>query len=102
MTQEQIDELTKDMDKAIRCLALELPEAVWSEIDKRWQNLKAGYAAAPAYKGDENAIVDVLNQCKEYFDDKADADVDDGIYKPNKEIFKTHNLEIKQGEYKDF
>ena len=43
-------------------------------------------AAAPAYKGDENEIIDVLNQCKEYFDDKADADYEDENYKPNKEM----------------
>jgi len=55
MTQEQIDELANDMDKAVRFLAIEVGESVHTAITDIWEkfktNLKAGYAAAPAYAG---------------------------------------------------
>ena len=88
MTQEQIDELAKDMDKAIRCLALELPEPVWNDVNKRWQNLKAGYAAAPAY--DEKKIK--LKLLWELIEDWQDArDENEDI---NEEKFSFNDIEI--------
>jgi len=40
-----------DMDKSIRCLALELPEPVWEDVNKRWQSLKAALPATPTTGG---------------------------------------------------
>lgn len=34
------DELA-EMDKVVKCLALQLPEAVWDDVNKKWQELKA-------------------------------------------------------------
>jgi hypothetical protein len=28
------------MDKCVKCLALELPEAVWEDVQRKWNNLK--------------------------------------------------------------
>jgi len=35
------DDVEKEMDKAIRCLALELPEPIWKDVNDRWQKFKA-------------------------------------------------------------
>ena len=42
-----------DMDKSIRCLALELPGPVWEDVNKRWQSLKAALPAATTQDGDK-------------------------------------------------
>jgi hypothetical protein len=36
-----------DMDKSIRCLALELPGPVWEDVNNRWQTLKADLPSQP-------------------------------------------------------
>jgi hypothetical protein len=30
----------KEMDRSITCLALQLPESVWDDINKKWQEVK--------------------------------------------------------------
>lgn len=37
----------EEMDRVIKFLALELPEPVWNDVNKKWQRFKSGYAAAP-------------------------------------------------------
>jgi hypothetical protein len=65
----------KEFDKVIRCLALELPEPVWDDVDKHWQELKtelekpATNTGSTSCLGCANAIDDCANGenfvCKE-------------------------------------
>jgi hypothetical protein len=42
----------KEMDKAITCLALELPSPVYDDVEKRWENLKTFVAALDHVDGE--------------------------------------------------
>jgi len=44
------------------------------------------FPTTPPAEEKTDAVFDVLTQCKEYFEDKMDADYADGNYKPNKEM----------------
>ncbi len=63
MTQEQIDELAKNKVEII--MGYGDYKETWSPFDKKIfkemiQTFKAGYAAAPAYKGDEKSLIDYI------------------------------------------
>lgn len=42
-TSNDIEQLAKDMDRSIKCLALELPEPVWQDVNNKWQAFKAEF-----------------------------------------------------------
>ena len=61
------------MDKSVRCLALELPEAVHDDVAKRWQNVKEGLSKIIQSSEDQRKLkcsdaeilTDLLRQLRE-------------------------------------
>ncbi|HRP30492.1 MAG TPA: DUF551 domain-containing protein [Agriterribacter sp.] len=56
---------TLEMDNVIKCLALELPEPVWNDVNKKWQEFKATLQQSHAVSGEVEELAKAFADSKE-------------------------------------
>jgi len=59
-----MSESIANMDKSVKCLALELPASVWNDVNQKWQEVKQGLEKVKSSLGEivHGHETEVLNE----------------------------------------